>query len=321
MNFLKRHILFLLLVAASCKPDAKDQGSGDWCGHQPRSFEGFREVQTPVSWFKVYEVPGGVYAIYEPYHFQETVSYLIVGSERALLFDTAMGFDSIQQVVKSITQLPVVVMNSHSHSDHIGGNADFETIYGADTDYTRRRSRGLSHDSVRGDVMPYAMCLDKLKSSDTASYAIRPYDIDQFLHDGDTISLGDRTLEVMHVPGHTPDCISILDRKLGYLWTGDMYYPATIWLFAPATNLADYSKSLDRYAELAPSLKYVFPAHNGFAIDPEVLPRLRDAWQKVVRGEIKGQSKDDYPEGKDAVEFPFDGFSFLVRRNLLPNQQ
>jgi hypothetical protein len=45
-------------------------------------------------WFKVYPLGDSVYAIYEPYNWQEMISYLIIGSEKALLFDTGMGLDS-----------------------------------------------------------------------------------------------------------------------------------------------------------------------------------------------------------------------------------
>ena len=75
-------------------------------------------------WFQVYEAANGVYSIVEPYQFEETISHLIVGEDRALLFDTGLGLLPIRPVVERVTSLPVSVLNSHTHYDHVGGNAE-----------------------------------------------------------------------------------------------------------------------------------------------------------------------------------------------------
>ena len=72
-------------------------------------------------WFAVYRLPGEVYALYEPHHFQDVISYLILGKERALLLDTGMGIGNIRAVAERLTKLPITVVNSHSHFDHVGG--------------------------------------------------------------------------------------------------------------------------------------------------------------------------------------------------------
>ncbi len=72
----------------------------------------------------------GVLAIYEPHQAEETISYLILGKKMALLFDTGMGISDIRKVTGELTQLPIVVLNSHTHNDHVGGNWQFDTVYG-----------------------------------------------------------------------------------------------------------------------------------------------------------------------------------------------
>src|SRR5205814_7834840 len=81
-------------------------------------------------WFEVYRVAPDVYAIYEPHQAEETISYLIVGSKQALLFDTGMGIGNIQKVTSQLTKRFVVVLNSHTHNDHVGGNWQFNAIFG-----------------------------------------------------------------------------------------------------------------------------------------------------------------------------------------------
>jgi glyoxylase-like metal-dependent hydrolase (beta-lactamase superfamily II) len=111
----------------------------DWCRAQPRpEYKTLERVPISDSWFEVYKVVPGVFAIYEPHQAEETIGYLIVGGKRALLFDTGMGISDVKKVVSELTKLPIVVLNSHTHDDHVGGNWQFSTIYGMDTDFTRR---------------------------------------------------------------------------------------------------------------------------------------------------------------------------------------
>jgi glyoxylase-like metal-dependent hydrolase (beta-lactamase superfamily II) len=294
-----------------------------WCNQPIRpEFSNFPEITTQSNWFKVYKVGDGVYAIAEPFNYQEVISYLIVGSERNILFDTGMGMDRISDVVKELSPLPVVVINSHTHYDHIGGNNEFETVYAIDTAYTAQFSSiGWNHDQVKQEISQQAFCFAKLPTLDTAFYNIKPYKdkIKKFIKDGDRIDLGARIIEVLQVPGHTPDCVALLDRSSGYLWTGDMYYEATIWLFFNGTDLDAYEKSINRFANLAPILETVFPAHNKATAIPSHLNDLQIAFDSIRNGHKVGleNKSSSHPEDQRALTFEFSHFSFLIRKDLL----
>jgi len=312
-------IPFLLLLAATFSCSTKSK-TDRWCETPFRKgYENYKEIATQYPWFKVYPVGDSVYAIYEPYNWQQVISYLIIGSDKALLFDSGMGLDSIQLVVKQLTSLPVTVVNSHTHFDHIGGNADFETILGVDTAYTKTNSLGWTHETVKQEVKPAAFCPETLQTVDTASYHIRPYKLSGYIHDGSIIDLGGRQLEVMIIPGHTPDCVALLDRAAGLLWTGDTYYEGPLWLFFPGTDLDAYENTIKRLASLVPDLKHLHPAHNLPVINPNRLIEVRDGLALIRSGQKKGESlnRDTNPFATDVVEFKFDGFSFLLRRDLL----
>lgn len=112
----------------------------EWCQDLPRPvYKRLERVSVPDSWFEVYRIRPGVFAIYEPKQSEEVISYLIVGQKRALLFDTGMGISNIKKLAEGLTSLPLSVLNSHTHNDHVGDNWRFskQQIYGMDTVFTR----------------------------------------------------------------------------------------------------------------------------------------------------------------------------------------
>jgi glyoxylase-like metal-dependent hydrolase (beta-lactamase superfamily II) len=141
------------------------------------------------------------------------------------------------KVTAELTRLPIVVLNSHTHNDHVGDNWQFETIYGMDTDFTRKNAQG-SREDAQAELAPDQICGQLPKGFDPKTYTTPPWKITAYKHDGDRIDLGGRWLEVIATPGHTPDAISLLDRANGLLFTGDTYYPGPIWLYRPETNLS-----------------------------------------------------------------------------------
>ena len=126
------------------------------------------------------------------------------------------------------------------------------------------------------------------------------------------IDLGGRRLAVLHVPGHTPDAVALLDEAAGLLFTGDTFYEGPIWLYVPETDLAAFAASAARLAALAPRLKKLLPAHNVAVSSPGFLPRLRDAIGQVRAGAVQPLDK-----GSGQLEFAFDGFSILTSRAAL----
>src|SRR6266705_2852511 len=226
----------------------------EWCRALPRpEYKALQRILPDDPWFEIYKVAPGVFAIYEPHQAEEVISYLIVGNKQAVLFDTGMGISDIRKVTTKLTSRPVVVLNSHTHDDHVGGNWQFTFVYGMDTDFTRMNARG-SREEAQVEITPDQLCGDLPKGFNPKTHVTKPWRISHFIHDGFKVNLGGRTLEVLSTPGHTPDSISLLDRANGLLFTGDTYYPAPIWLYRPETNLDAYVNSVKRLAALAPQL-------------------------------------------------------------------
>lgn len=293
--------LFLVLGAALAAQ------TPDWCRNLPRpAYRKLERVKVADAWFQVYRVQPDVFAIYEPRQSEEVISYLILGNTRAVLFDTGMGISDIKKVTAELTRLPVSVVNSHTHNDHVGGNWQFSDVYGMDTDFTRTNARG-SRDDAQAEIAPGEVCGPLPAGFDAAAYATRPFHVTHWLHDGDMINLGGRVLQVIATPGHTPDAISLLDEKHGLLFTGDTYYPGPIYLYRPETDLDAYEASVKKMSALAPKLKMLLPAHNVPVAGPADLGRVLIAFRHVREGKVKSS-----PRG-DKKEYKFEGFSFLMR--------
>lgn len=280
-----------------------------WCRALPRPAYDSLELAftSEDGWYRVYRIRPGVHALYEPHQFQEVISYLLQGDERALLVDSGMGISPIRPVVERITDLPVTVANTHTHPDHVGGNHAFDQVLAYDTAFGRRHARrGFTRERMRDQVAPDALCRPLPRGTARDDYRIRHWEVTGTLDDGSVIELGGRTIEVLHVPGHTPDGLAFLDRADGLLLAGDNLYRGPIYLFSDETDLDAYARSVARLAALTPALNAVLPGHNTPVVPPEMLGRVSDAVEDVRSGRVVGRLADG------RVEYAFEGFRLLL---------
>jgi len=133
-------------------------------------------ARIPVNdpWFEVYQPAPGVFAIYEPHQWEEIIGYLIVGEKRALQFDIGMGIGDIKKVTVELTSLPSIILDSHTHPDHVGGNWEFDTVYGMDTEFARRNAKG-SREAPQAEIAPGHICGTLPQEFDPNTYATRPW--------------------------------------------------------------------------------------------------------------------------------------------------
>jgi glyoxylase-like metal-dependent hydrolase (beta-lactamase superfamily II) len=305
--FSRTTLVCTLLLAAVSLAQKGEPLQPEWCKQLPRpQYKSVRRVDAKSSWFEVYRIRPGVFAIYEPHQFEEVISYLIVGEKRAILLDTGMGVATIRKVTERLTSLPVMVINTHTHFDHTGGNADFSDIANEDTPFTRHNALGQSNAYSKDALAPERICGELPPGVKSNSYVIRPWHISHWLKDGEVFDLGGRTIEVLFTPGHTPDSLMLLDRANGLLFTGDTFYPGPIYLFVPETDFAAYARSVDKVAALAGQLQLLLPGHNVPVASPDNLRRLQTAVEKVQSGAVKAK----VAEGER--EYVFEGFSLLL---------
>lgn len=314
--------LVAIFVLFGCQADQEESFAGE------DSFAGFcttlpveENAKLTLSsasddWFQVYEVADNVFSIVEPYQFQQSISHLILGSERAILFDTGIGMRPIRPVVERITDLPVTVLNSHTHYDHVGGNYEFSSVMAIDSEYTRANMSGFEHSRIADEFVPDAICPGTGLAADIDEIYTRSWQASDYVEDGDILELGNRKIEILHVPGHTPDATALLDAENGLLFTGDTFYDAELWLFVPETSFDDYDRAIDRLASIEGSVDYLLGAHLSARVSSGRLTKVRDAFRKIRAG--------NYSSSVDSIGrtiITVDGIEFVTSEQALAGRQ
>ena len=295
-------------VRDNAQVENRGAGKDNWWDALPRpEWAVFEQIPSPDPWFETYRVGDGVFAIYEPGQFEEVISYLIVGSERALLFDSGLGIGNMRLVIDSLTHLDVTVLNSHTHYDHIGGNHQFARILGRDTSYTRSRAAGSTHEAVAEFLSDGWVWRDLPSDFDADKFRSQPFAISTIVDEGYQIELGGRTLEVLVTPGHAPDALCLIDRENRQLFTGDTFYLAPLYTHLEGSDFDQYRQTATRLGALYSEIDTVYPAHNVPAVSSDYLRQLDAAFAAIDAG------SEDYILTDGHREFDFGDFSVVVR--------
>lgn len=148
---------------------------------------------------KIKEVLEKVYLIDDA---GDSTCYLVCGRDKAVLVDTANGYEDLRVIVRTLTDLPVMVVNTHGHGDHIFGNVYFDEAY------------------IHPEDLALAEYFFGCAKEDLDKHGLKPCPLKP-IEVGDRIDLGDRELEVVSLRGHTAGSIGLLDRTQRALYTGD----------------------------------------------------------------------------------------------------
>lgn len=179
-----------------------------------------------MEYFTVFKYHDGLYQIKDALG---VLSTLVIGNEKALLFDTGYGIGNLKEEVEKITNKELIVINSHGHMDHSCGNYLFDQVFIHPLDLElckehngiERRKRNLENIKKIGQL-PIGFDEDKYLKQNAGNLA--------FLNEGDIFDLGNTKLEVVMMKGHTKGSIALYNKEEKYLLVGDATCPF-VWLF------------------------------------------------------------------------------------------
>jgi glyoxylase-like metal-dependent hydrolase (beta-lactamase superfamily II) len=219
-------------------------------------------------WFTVDEVDEDVLRITEPYASPliRANLYLVRGRDHDLLIDSGLGIASLHEQLAGLFERPVVAVATHRHYDHVGGIHEFEEIVIHRQDAAAVTEEGQFGSLVTATYDPEYIAMltasgydapevliDALPSEgyDPASYRITPVTPTRIVDEGDVVSTGERSFEVLHLPGHTPGEIALWEAETRTLFSGDCVYESGDLLDElPESSIGDYVKSMERLRDV-----------------------------------------------------------------------
>ena len=220
------------------------------------------------NWFDIRKINEKTYVISEYNHYEKTHCYLIIGDKKAILIDTGLGVSNIHSVIQKITNLPILVIITHVHWDHIGGLKHFNNfaVHEKDVNWIKNKFP-LSIDMVKSQLLKYEC--EFPDDFNINNYSLFKGDPTIILKDNDIIDLGGRNLKIIHTPGHCPGHICIYEEKKGYLFTGDLIYKGKIDISYESTNPIDFMKSIEKISKL--KINKIFPGHFDLEINQNII--------------------------------------------------
>ena len=296
----------------SAPEDRKLLVEDKWWSKLPRKiYSQLQRVPVSQDWFEVYRCMEGVYAIYEPGQYEEALSTLVIGEEEAILVDTGCGIGNIRKVVDEITDLPVMVVNTHAHNDHIAQNYLFDEIAMLDHPWSREAQKGLPNSEMAhliADGMVWKPLPEKL---DPENYIVPGFKVTKWFNEGDILDIGTRSLEVIHTPGHTPDSCCFLDREDRLFFTGDMFYTGGIYTYLNGGDIPTFVKSYEKMLSYYDDFDHLMPSHNEPWVEKKL---LKDVYKAVVDiADGGGEYREGTDRGTPIRKYDYGRFSIVTK--------
>lgn len=203
--------------------------------------------------------------------------YVFCGVEKAAVIDTGMNVPDARQIAETITDLPLILVNTHADPDHISGNNAFDSFYMSPAEDGNYRDHG-----GQKEYLP--------------------------VKEGDVIELGERSLLVIDIPGHTPGSIALLDEKNRILVSGDSVQNGNIFMFGKRRDLAKYVESMKHLLDFEDRYDEIYPMHGGFPQKPSLVRELLEGAREILDEKAQGTQVDVFGNQATLYKFPYAGF-------------
>ena len=186
------------------------------------------------------------------------LSYLVEGAERSILVDAGVSGGDLLGAAQGITDKPVSLICTHADHDHVASAPQF------------------------GEVLLHPSEFGRFLEQDIAPVPMRP------VWDGEIIELGGRALTAVHIPGHTPGSIALLDKGARFLIVGDSISDYGVWMFGQGRCFEAYMCSIERMMSMACFFDTLHSAHGSPALPPDMLQETLEASRLLLSGKLEG---------------------------------
>ena len=197
-------------------------------------------------------------------------SYLVIGENKAVLIDLAVDIPGIRLYAEELAQKPLQTVITHCHPDHIYRMSEFDEVmfHREDSDFPLCEFSGIS----LPEKMPRISYLDE----------------------GDELDLGNRTLRVFHIPGHTSGSILLLDSLTGTLFSGDTVARRLLYGLTGAPSLPEFLKHLQRLESLL--IRHIQSAHDRADLGKEYISYMASLIENELAKAEKQWQFPGFPE-------------------------
>lgn len=256
---------------------------------------------------KFEKIGDGIYAYSEGLN--QSNMYLVLGDEQAMLIDTANGLSDLPTGIAEITDLPVFVVNTHGHYDHIRGNHYFDERYMSvldDETFSRHRTaEEVEHQLER--LPGFIKFIMKYQNKTIMETSV-PDDYLELPKEG-YFDLGNRKLEIVELPGHTPGSIGLLDVHTGAFFTGDAVTTSGVLLhLEESLPVSTELQTLNTVQEMidAGKVTAIHGGHGAFDPDMIIVQQLIDGCNKIISGDLMQKEKESGSIHYEGMEISFD---------------
>jgi len=273
-----------------------------------------RKISVSEDWFEVYEIASNLFAFCETRHYENTTISLIIGPEKAVLIDTGCGIGDLRKAVAEVTDKPVIVINTHTHLDHLGSNRQFDEIAMFDHPLSRRAAvEGASHQIMQREILADNLVTKPWpRDFDPTGFTLPPFKVNRWLRDGERFDFGGRDLEVIYTPGEAADHISLLDRTDRILFCGDILLHGPVWTHLEGGSLNHLLTSYTRLMGYFEDFDHLMPGHNQPWLDKGLLPETLAGAEKVLSGQATAEDIID-PWNRRLKQYSFGRFAITTR--------
>ena len=211
------------------------------------------------------------------------ICYLVEGRDYALLIDSIIGLGNLKAFCETLTEKPIRVVNTHSHSDHVGGNFHFDHCYlhhrdiGAFQECIGIKKEKLVELAKKTALEEYRDLIEADENfADWTPIRVFP------IYDGDVFDLGDRKIKVVEVGGHTAGSVVLIDPKTRIAYSGDACNGNTLLEFPNSLPILSYMRNLLHLKEYQQEFDMMYGGHEVF--DSSIVDEAIETVARVLAG-------------------------------------